>query len=95
MREGDVYPELRRMTIEPARMQETRMDADYWNNRDPRRVAEYLHNTDIPAVRVTLPEDDWARLMSIYSAHYHAALRNPAVAEAWNQYRILVALTQK
>jgi hypothetical protein len=76
-------------------MRESRFSPSYWQNPDPRRVGEYMEDHRIPAVRITMPEEDWARIMSIYTGHYHAASRNPAVAEAWHQYRMLVALTEQ
>lgn len=101
MIEGEQYPELRRMALEPYRMYETHMDSRYWQNdwgslRDGlKNMQEHITQREIPAVRITMPREDFERMMSIYTAHYSAASRNPAVAEAWHQYKMLVALTER
>ena len=99
--EGDMYPELRRMALEPYRMYETRLDNRYWQHNwgslkdGLKDMRNHIDQVEIEAVRITMPKEDFERMMSIYHAHYHAAVDNPAVAEAWHQYKMLVALTQR
>lgn len=103
MKEGEQYPELRRMSLEKTRMSETRIDPGYWerhwDEKNPRQnlrdIGSHVQSTEIEAVRITMPKEDFERIMSIYTAHYHAANRNPAVADAWLQYKTLVALTDR
>lgn len=95
MREGELYPELRRAVFQPTEMRSSRMNPQYWTNPDLKAIPTYIEDVAIPAVRITIPREDLEKLMSIYTAHYHAANQNPAVVEAWQQYRMLVALTEK
>ena len=94
---GEHYPELRNATIQTQKMELHEMQPPNWNLPRDQMFAEWRTTAQtrvVDAVRVTMPEEDWARLMSIYTAHYHAASRNPAVQEAWQQYKMLVTLTQ-
>lgn len=103
MLEGQMYPELRRMSLERATLSSTRIDPGYWerhwDEKNPkqslREIGSHVQSVEIEAVRITMPREDFERMMSIYTAHYHAANRNPAVVETWNQYRTLVALTDR
>ena len=49
---------------------------------------------DMPGVQVTLPAEDWETLTEIVIAHYEARSQNPAVNDAWLQYRMLLAMTR-
>ena len=98
MREGDYYPELRHAQVEPAQMQFRRQPPPDWTLYHREMMATWRNNEKIDvieAVKITMPKEDFERLMSIYTCHYHAANQNPAVAEAWSQYKMLVALTNR
>ena len=97
MMEGESYPELRNMNMNHTVLTERTEPVPNWSLDRDDMMAEWrkatVHTRQIEGVRITMPRDDWEALMSIYTAHYHAANRNPAVAEAWHQYKMLVALT--
>jgi hypothetical protein len=94
-----MYPEMRNMQMEPVQMQLRRQpapapDSAAWSHREfmsAWRASEQIETVE--AVRIMMPRSDFEAFMSIYTAHYHAASKNPAVAEAWHQYKMLVALT--
>jgi len=52
-----------------------------------------MSTQQIPAVRIEMPLEDFERMITIYQTHYAAADANPAVQDAWQAYRMLVALT--
>lgn len=93
MIEGDYYPNLRHVRIEPYNV------VIHYNYSAP---TEWLHSqarymTDqqvVPGVKITMPEADWNRIMDIYRAHFHAENSNPGVRDAWEQYQIMCALTR-
>lgn len=99
MREGDYYPELRNMTVSRTDLTQRMEPMPNWSLGRDEMMAEWrnarVHTTQIEGVRITMPKEDFERMMSIYQAHYHACNRNPAVADAWHQYKMLVALTEK
>jgi len=99
MTEGQSYPELRRMHLEPHKLQIPKTQVPNWSLSGQERIREWSQRTVeydiVDAVKILMPKEDFERMMSIYTAHYHAASRNPAVAEAWHQYRMLVALTEQ
>lgn len=94
MLEGQAYPELRRARYYPIEIRRASVEPD-WNIRDIEATAKTVQVENIPAVRLELPLEDANALLEIYRAHYHAASRNPAVREAWLEYRMLVELTRK
>lgn len=49
---------------------------------------------DIPCVDITIPESDWLTIKQIVQAHQQEC-EHPMVADAWMQYKMCVALTQK
>lgn len=53
-----------------------------------------LSDKTVPAVRVTMPIEEFEELISIYRSHYRPQSDNPAVIDAWNQYKMLLALTK-
>jgi hypothetical protein len=97
MREGDRYPELRNMNVDRTTLQERIEPMPDWSLDRDQMMERWRSATvrvrEIEGVRITMPRDDFEALMSIYQAHYHACSRNPAVAEAWHQYKMLAALT--
>lgn len=98
MIEGDLYPELRRAQLEPARMRVRRMGKPDWNLSHKEMMEQWRMSEitdELEAVRITLPKEDFEALMEIYTTFYHPANQTPAVQEAWRQYRMLVALTKK
>lgn len=99
MREGARYPELQNMQLDPIQLTQRVEPVPDWTlareDMMTRWRAATVRTTQIPGVRITMPLEDFERLMSIYTSHYHAASRNPAVADAWQQYKMLVALTER
>lgn len=93
MMEGDIYPELRWAKIEPYTLE--RAVPNYsliWDRNSADPIS--MQRISVPAVRVTMPAEDWERMQEIYRAHYHAEHRNPGVRDAWERYRIMVALSR-
>jgi hypothetical protein len=60
-------------------------------NADPDRISMRMQSET--GVQIQMFREDFERMMTIYQSHYHAENANPAVREAWHQYRMLVALT--
>ena len=89
MKEMAYYPELTRMKLEPAQMQESQ-----FQRSTPGRVRpEDFQTRIIEAVQITMPKEDFERMLSIYTAHYSAVSQHPTVLDAWMQYRVCCALT--
>jgi hypothetical protein len=90
------YPELRHARITSTTMHQA-------VPREPRHTtwasssqeSDYfaMSSQQIPGVRIEMPLEDFERMITIYQTHYAAADANPAVLEAWQAYRMLVALT--
>ena len=60
------------------------------------RAREYdIVRQTVPGVQIEMTQADWDAMVEIVAAHRRAARYNPAVDEAWQQYRMLVALTQR
>ena len=99
MREGEHYPELRNMTMTRTELTERVEPMPNWSLSRAEMMQEWrnatVHTRTIEGVKIVMPREDFERMMSIYRAHYHAANHNPAVADAWHQYRMLVALTDR
>jgi hypothetical protein len=96
MMEGQQYPELRNARYYPIEMRRRTYGSLDWYLKDINgQAADTIREENIPAVRLELPLEDANALFEIYRAHYHAANRNPAVREAWLEYRTLVGLTQQ
>jgi hypothetical protein len=94
MNEGELYPELRYVNMLPTRIRIASLpDFNLMRQGQAYDLARHIIN-EVPGLQVEIPESDWNRIMDIYHAHYHAANRNPAVQEAWQQYRMLIALTE-
>ena len=64
-----------------------------WINMAPGETLT-MTTRDMPGVQVTLPAEDWETLTEIVIAHYEARSQNPAVNDAWLQYRMLLAMTR-
>lgn len=96
MIQGELYPELKRMQMEPCQMQVYHQRVPDWTR--PNAFAEWARDdqdiSTVPAVRITMPREDYECMLSIYTAHYHAVSQNPAVADAWHQYKMCCALTR-
>jgi len=57
---------------------------------------EYVNvRSTVPGVRIEMTQADWDTMVEIVAAHRRAAAHNPAVLDAWQQYRMLVALTNR
>lgn len=97
MTQGDQYPEMRNMNVDRVTLQERVEPIPNWSLGATEMMAEWRAATvrvrAIEGVRITMPVEDFEAMMAIYRAHYHAMDRNPAVAAAWSQYKMLVALT--
>lgn len=95
MMEGQQYPELRNARYYPIEMRRRTYSAQDWYLKDiDGQVADTIREENIAGVRLELPVEDANALLEIYRAHYHAVNRNPAVREAWLQYRTLAELTR-
>lgn len=62
--------------------------APYTNEEIERR------SETIAAYEITIPKSDWHSIMEIYSAHWMAQSGNRAVRERWEQYRMMITLTE-
>lgn len=58
-------------------------------------AGEIIQTTQVPGVQVELPLEDWEEIMQVYLSHYQAMSENPAVRDAWQQYRMTLALTTR
>jgi hypothetical protein len=89
------YPELRHARITECVMHRpVPVPEPEWTHYDHgvrERIAMRMQSE--PAVQIQMFREDFDRMMTIYQSHYHAENANPAVREAWHQYRMLVALT--
>ena len=92
MKEMAYYPELTRMKLEPAQMKEEFLTPP--GMRQGRIRADDFQTRIIEAVQITMPKEDFERMLSIYTAHYSAVSQHPTVLDAWMQYRVCCALTQ-
>jgi len=93
MIEGEYYPHLRHVRIEPYNV------VIHYNYASPKNwldsQAKYMTDQQaVPGVKITMPEADWQGIMEIYQAHFHAENRNPGVRQAWEQYKIMCAMTR-
>jgi hypothetical protein len=72
----------------------TPLSTRYWqepmNHSLPTRITE-----SVPGVRVEMPLTDWEDLLAVYQSHYQPQSQHPMVKEAWQQYKMAVALTQR
>jgi hypothetical protein len=88
------YPELRHARITECVMHRpVPAPEPEWTqyDQDPDRISMRMQSE--PGVQIQMFREDFDRMMTIYQSHYHAENANPAVREAWHQYRMLVALT--
>ena len=94
MREGDFYPHLRHAMIKQWTMiirEQTAPPARNWADSFARYAIGERH---VPALEIRIPERDWEAIMEIYRAHFHAENTNPGVKQAWEQYKIMCAMTR-
>ena len=49
---------------------------------------------ELPAVKVTMPEDDYYELTEVYKSHVDCLSQHPAVRDAWDKYITLLNLTR-
>ena len=93
MIEGEYYPHLRHVRIEPYTVviQQNYAPPRSWLDSQARYMTE---QSAVAGVKITMPEADWEGIMEIYQAHYHAENRNPGVRDAWEKYKIMVSLTR-
>jgi hypothetical protein len=93
MIQGDYYPHLRHMQIEPSKVivQQRYLPPRSWADSQARYMIE---QQAVPGVKITMPEQDWEGIMEIYKNHFHAENSNPGVRDAWEKYRIMVTLTR-
>lgn len=70
----------------------TPLSTRYWQEPviEPVRITE-----SVPGVRVEMPLTDWEDLLAVYRSHYQPQSEHPMVADAWRQYKMAVALTQR
>jgi len=66
----------------------------YWEQPGPSPLPERITES-VPGVRVEMPLTDWEDLLAVYRSHYQPQSEHPMVKEAWQQYKMTVALTQR
>jgi hypothetical protein len=49
---------------------------------------------ELPAVKITMPEDDYYELTEVYKSHVDCLSQHPAVRDAWDKYITLLNLTR-
>lgn len=93
MREGELYPHLRYARFEQYNIviQENYSTPTNWLDEQARYQ---IGQRAVPGLKITIPEHDWESIMEIYRAHYHPQTNNPGVRQAWEQYKMMVALAQ-
>ena len=88
------YPELRHARITECVMHRpVPAPEPNWAQLDPEQERISMRMESETGVQIQMFREDFDRMMTIYQSHYHAENANPAVREAWHQYRMLVALT--
>ena len=92
LRDGELFPPLRRARFEDYTLVEWAQEPIY-RQIDANSSVSHIESHTVPAYRIAIPREDWNELMEIVTAHYTAASKNPAVAEAWHQYQMLIRLT--
>jgi hypothetical protein len=61
----------------------------------PYTTEEIMRRSEtIPAYEITIPKSEWHAIVEIYSAHWMAQNGNRAVRERWEQYRMMITLTE-
>lgn len=64
----------------------------YWQEPGPSPLPI---TESVPGVRIEMPMADWEDLLNVYQSHYQAQSQHPTVKDAWSQYKMAVALTQR
>jgi hypothetical protein len=72
----------------------TPLPTRYWEQPAPSPLPTRITES-VPGVRVEMPLTDWEDLLSVYQSHYQPQSQHPTVKEAWTQYKMAVALTQR
>ena len=68
----------------------------YWAlDRSDSDMAVSVNRETVPGYRIDITQADWHHMLEIVEAHHGACSRNPAVVDAWQQYRMLRALTDR
>lgn len=61
----------------------------------PYTTEEIMRRSEtVAAWEITIPKSDWHAIMEIYSAHWMAQSGNRAVRDLWEQYRMMINLTE-
>ena len=53
-----------------------------------------IEKSFVQGVRVEMTQEKWDEIYGLYQAHY-GRMQNPAVRDAWHQYRVVCALADK
>ena len=93
LKEGDLYPNLKHIRYSEFTMQMHRVEYDWTKRYDDQPRTTQIET--VPAVRMEIPAADLDAILEIYMAHFNAASKNPAVQDAWAQYKMLLELTKR
>jgi hypothetical protein len=72
----------------------TPLSRHYWQQPPGSEPLQRITES-VPGVRVEMPLTDWEDLLAVYRSHYQPQSEHPMVADAWRQYKMAVALTQR
>ena len=88
-------PVLSRSQVHPTQVKVAQIlpYQDWINMKDGEKLT--MTTRDLPGVVVTMPAEDYEAMLDILRSHYDAVSTNPAVNDAWVQYKMLQALTNK
>jgi hypothetical protein len=68
--------------------------AHFWEEPRPSPLPERITES-VPGVMVEMPLTDWEDLLAVYRSHYQPQSQHPMVKDAWQQYKMAVALTHR
>lgn len=87
-------PGLRRSLIQHTtlRVELAHPSLDWCNMRDGETWSPCTQV--LPGVQLTMPAQDFEHVVDVLQAHHHAVSTCAAVQDAWNQYRMLLAMTR-
>ena len=86
-------PVLSRSQVHPTQVKVAQIlpHQDWINMRDGEKLT--MTTLDLPGVVVTMPAEDYEEMIDVLRSHYRAISTNPAVRDAWYQYKMLLSLT--
>ena len=92
-----LYPELKKanVAIKTIRIASTPNVVQWYSTKSFDQDRLNINVEEVEGVQVTMPREDWEKIMEIYQSHYVAINQNPGVLDRWMEYRMMVALTEK